>query len=127
MLIHLFCTSSHSIHSVKGCLLRITRNGEETHSCVADARFSKTTEAKAAVKFLAMSEGLATWVAELTRAISELVTPAMRNNVQPISAGLDRDCRQLTGRIPELKTERAGSGGQCLSKFESKYSHSPLF
>jgi hypothetical protein len=63
--------------SVQGCLLRIEHCGE-SRSYLVDARFSKRSDAKAAVCLQAMSQGLGNYIRAIGKVVESKVTQAMR-------------------------------------------------
>lgn len=62
---------------MQGCLLRIERP-QESRSYLVDARFSKRTDAKAAVCLQAIFQGVGDYIRSVTREMVDKITPTMK-------------------------------------------------
>lgn len=63
---------------VHGSIIRLTRP-EETRTYMVDPRFSKRNDAKAAVCFQAMSQGISKYIRSIAAAVDNMITPEMRS------------------------------------------------
>ena len=97
--------------TVHGCVLRVERPGE-CRSYLADPRFQKRADAKAAACLQGMSQGVGNYIRELGTAVATKVSQHFRNLAnQYIYSQLASECEKIQpGNRPvfTFETDRDG-------------------
>ncbi|KAH9939641.1 uncharacterized protein BXZ73DRAFT_23966, partial [Epithele typhae] len=92
-----FVWTADPVLGFHGCLLRLERPGE-VKSYLVDPRFSKRTEAKAAVCLLAMWEGVGAHIRSIAKAIEDKIPPQARKHANEVLAPtLNTEYRKVRG------------------------------